>query len=276
MRHVLMRHVPGLIVIFAALALRVQAAPGDSLCTLAIEPAQTIAACTALIGEPDLRGSVRAKGYSLRGWARLRSSDAAGAQTDFDAALGLDADNVSALLGRAMIAGSDNHADAALAAFAQVEKLEPNNTGLHADRAQFFINQRRYGDALADAQFQRYGPGASQTFLGLRCRARAYGGIDLEMALQACTQALWLQPRAPVLIEALGIVALKQKHFAAALSDFGRLSALEPNAARGWYGKGLAEAALGQDAEAKADIAKAQRINADVTRIFDGFGVPPV
>lgn len=252
-----------------------RAAPGDSLCVLAQDPAQIISACTDLIGERVLRDGARAQAYALRGLARARSKDAQGARADFDAALALDGDNISALLGRATGEGDGGDAGAALADFARVEKLEPNNTALHADRAQFFIARQRYEEAVADAEFQRYGSGAGNTFLNLRCRARAYGGIDLDKARLACDQALWLQPNLPALIEAHGIAALKQKRYDAALADFTHLSIAEPRAARAWYGKGLVEAALGRDAEAKADIAHARSLNGDIAALYAGFGLAP-
>jgi hypothetical protein len=84
------------------------------------------------------------------------------------------------LLGRGTIEGNNGYAEMALADFARAAKLEPDNTGLHVDRGQFFINQRRCAEAVADAEFQRYGTGADNTFLNLRCRVRAYGGIDLD------------------------------------------------------------------------------------------------
>jgi tetratricopeptide (TPR) repeat protein len=261
--------------LLAALALPARAAPGDSLCVLAQEPAQVVSACTEVIGEKVLRASVRAQAHALRGWARARSNDSGGARADFDAALELDADSVSALLGRGTSEGNNGQAEAALADFARVEKLEPGNTALHVDRAQFFIAQHRYGEAVADAEFQRYGTGAGNTFLNLRCRARAYGGIDLDKARLACDQALWLQPDAPALLEARGIAALKQKRYDAALADFTHLGIAAPRAARAWYGKGLVEGALGRDTDARADIARAKSLNSDIAALYAGYGLTP-
>jgi tetratricopeptide (TPR) repeat protein len=203
----------------------------------------------------------------------MRQDDQPAARSDFDAAVTLDADNVSALLGRGVVDGGAGRLDSALADFAKAQELQPKNQAIYIDRAQVLISHRRYAEALADAQFDRYGPGAGNTFLNLRCRARAYGGIDLDQARLVCNQALWLQPNVPVLLEARGIVALKQKQPEAALADFTTLSIHQPQAARGWYGKALAEQALGREAEAKSDFARARNIKANVAEDFANFGL---
>jgi tetratricopeptide (TPR) repeat protein len=267
------RPVLGLVLALACAALPARADEAEKLCAAAFEPAKIVSACTAVIEESVLRPSARAKGYAARGWARMRQDDHPGARADFDAALKLDGDNISALLGRGTVDGGDNKLDSALADFAQAQKLEPRNQGVFLNRAQVLINHHRYSEALADAEFDRYAPGASNTFLNLRCRARAYGGIDLDQARLVCNQALWLQPNLPVLLEARGIVALKQKRAEAALADFTSLSNVQSQAARGWYGKALAEQALGREAEAKADFAKARGINAKVDTMFADMGL---
>ena len=268
------RHVFGLAVILAAASLPARADDSERLCAAAFEPAKIVSACTATIAEPVLRPSARARAYAARGWARMRQDDQPAARSDFDAAVTLDGDNVSALLGRGVIDGGADKLESALADFAKAQQLEPKNQAVFIDRAQMLINHHRYAEALADAQFDRYGPGAGNTFLNLRCRARAYGGIDLDQARLVCNQALWLQPNVPVLLEARGIVALKQKQPEAALADFTTLSIRQPQAARGWYGKALAEQALGRADDAKADFAHARRIKADVAQDFADFGLP--
>jgi tetratricopeptide (TPR) repeat protein len=262
------------ILLLALPVLPARADQAETLCARNTEPAQIIAACTDAINEKVLRDAARAQAYATRGWAHF-DKDIGAAQADFEAAVRLDGENVSGLLGRAVIAGRQDHSEAALADFARAEKLAPNNQGLHSYRAQFFINQSRYAEAVADADFQRYGAGAGNTFLNLRCRARAYGGIELDKARLACDQALWTQPDLPPLLEARGVVALKQKRYEAALGDFTRLCINQPQAARSWYGKALAESGLGRNAEAEADLGHAGRLNSNIAAIFASMGLPP-
>jgi len=258
----------------ALFAVPAAAAPGDTLCTLAQEAGAAISACSAVIAEQPLRDSARAAAYAKRGWAYADSHNATAARSDFETALALDADNVTALLGRAVLEGNGGQGDAALADFAKVERLEPNNEGLHIDRAQYFISQKRYADAIADADFRRYRTGFSLSFLNLRCRARAYGGIELDAGRKACDEAIWAGVTAPAVIEARGIIALKQKRYDAALTDFTRLSTEQPQAARSWYGKALAENALGAHQTAEGDFARARRINRDIDALYAGLGLP--
>ncbi len=267
------RHILGLVLVLASTSLPAHADDAQKLCAATFEPAKIVSACTVVIAEPVLRPSARAQAYAIRGWARMRQNERPAARADFDAAVALDGDNVQALLGRGTIDGMDGKVEAALADFAQAQKLEPKNQAVFIDRAQVLINHRRYAEALADAEFDRYAAGAGNTFLNLRCRARAYGGIDLDKAQLVCNQALWLQPNLPVLLEARAIVALKQKRPEAALADFTSLSTSQPQAARGWFGKALAEQALGREAEAKSDFARARGIKANVAQDFANFGL---
>jgi tetratricopeptide (TPR) repeat protein len=267
------RPVLALVLVLTSLALPVRADEAETLCATAFEPAKIVTACTNVLAESVLRPSARAKAYAARGWARLRQNDRTAARADFDAAVTLDGDNVSALLGRGTIDGDAGRLDSALADFAQAQAREPKNQAVFLDRAQVLLGQHRYAEALADAEFDRYAAGAGNAFLNLRCRARAYGGIDLDKARLVCNQALWLQPGLPVLLEARGIVALKQKRAEAGLADFRALATAQPQAARGWYGKALAEQALGRAEDAKADFAKARALNIKVDQLFAAMGL---
>ena len=258
-----------------AFCARAEAQDTRTVCEGGADRDRVISACSDIIADKSNRDSVLATAHVRRGALRLTGNDITGAREDFDAAIILDGQNAAAYLGRAQAAIVAEHPDQALADFAAAEKLEPKAPALHLARAQFYLSQHRYTEAAADADLDRYPMGMGTTFLILRCRARAYGGFELDKGRQACDEALWAQPGQLAVTEARGIIALKQKRYPAALTDFTSLSTSQPRVARAWYGKGLAEIGLGRADDGKADIAHAQQINANIATVYSELGLPP-
>ena len=71
------------------------------------------------------------------------------------------------------------------------------------------------------------------------------------------------------------MVGLKQGRFQDAWNDYDAAVRINPNGASWVYGRGIAALRLGRTEEARADIARAQALAADVTQFYADYGIRP-
>lgn len=100
-----------------------------------------------------------------------------------------------------------------------------------------------------------------------RCWTRAVSG-DLQNALPDCQKSLQLAPHDAGVLDSTGFVYLKLKNYPAAVTSYQSALAQNPKLATSLYGKGLAEQAAGNEAQATQDIEAAQRLDANIATEF--------
>jgi Flp pilus assembly protein TadD len=71
------------------------------------------------------------------------------------------------------------------------------------------------------------------------------------------------------------MVALKQSRFQDAWNDYDAAMRINPEGPSWVYGRGIAALRLGRTEEGRADIARAQALNAEVARYYAGLGIRP-
>ena len=103
----------------------------------------------------------------------------------------------------------------------------------------------------------------------------AYLRAELDVAREHCDKAIEINPKEPRYFDSRGLVGLEQKRFKEAWSDYDAAIKADQTQASYWYGRAMAEVALGRTAEAQADAAKAKAINPKIEQVFATFGVNP-
>jgi tetratricopeptide (TPR) repeat protein len=134
---------------------------------------------------------------------------------------------------------------------------------------------RDYGSAVAvaDAQLRRY-PG-SVTYLALRCQARAEGSIELPKAQKDCDDAIRFDSGAIEAFDARGLLKLRLGQWDGAIADYSAALALEPQAYRSLFARGVARLRKGDREAGERDLASARRYSFDVDLELRESGVAP-
>jgi len=100
-----------------------------------------------------------------------------------------------------------------------------------------------------------------------RCWFKVVSG-DAAAALPDCTQALVMDPHDAAALDSMGYVRLKLRAYALSVSSYSAALKADPTLASSWYGRALAEQALGQGAAAQADFARAAKLDPDIASDF--------
>jgi tetratricopeptide (TPR) repeat protein len=95
----------------------------------------------------------------------------------------------------------------------------------------------------------------------------------LDDALKDCDAALAAEPAAPAILDSRGLVLLKLKRYAEAVSSYDTAIATRPRQAESLYGRGIAKLRLGKQAEGEADIAAALAISPAIEARFAEYGI---
>jgi tetratricopeptide (TPR) repeat protein/predicted aspartyl protease len=112
------------------------------------------------------------------------------------------------------------------------------------------------------------------TVLNARCWLRATLGIELEKALDDCSDALDSNRRNPAYLDSRGWVYLRLGAYRKALSDFDRSIEVRPESAWTLYGRALTKTRLGQAAQGEADLAAARKVQHDIDQQVARVGLP--
>lgn len=209
-----------------------------------------------------------------RAVALARSGDPRQAIVDLDEAVRLRPGFADALMLRATIRIRNGNIDGARADFAAAEASAPDRYELQLQEAAAYTSTSRYPLALdllnrwiaAHPQDQR-----RYDALGERCLVRGMLGKDLDAALSDCDTAHFnLSGNSQVLCNR-GIVQLRRKEYAKAISDLSDAIKLQPRFAVALYARGLAENAKGDRAGGDADLKAALAIAPRVANMFRGI-----
>ena len=95
---------------------------------------------------------------------------------------------------------------------------------------------------------------------------------QLQDALNDCDRSLRLLPTNKNAYDSRGFTYLKMGKFDAAIADYEKALALDPNLATSLYGRGLARLKKG-DSKGDDDIKQAQQHDPDIAKTFSSYGL---
>lgn len=238
------------------------------------DPASKEEACNAVIADPGRLVGERAAAYVNRGVLRADQMQDARALADFGRALRLGGADAQALLARGVLHLSRDAFDEAIGDFDAALALAPDWSDAQRERERAVIwREDAYYDRLDQVEEGLSLDPDNPSFLNERCWLRAVAGEELEQALEDCNRSLRVRPDDANTLDSRALVHLKQGEFAAALADYELALALSPGSGRYVYGRGLAQAGLGRNAEANANIAAGEAAAPNISRTFTRYGV---
>ncbi|HEY1125551.1 MAG TPA: tetratricopeptide repeat protein [Sphingobium sp.] len=213
-----------------------------------------------------------ATAYTNRAVMRSKS-DVEGRLADFDAALKLDPSLEDALLGKAEILIGRGEFGAAVKSYTDVIDKWPKNPLLRNRRAIAYV---RSGDMVhADADFEQARKDAEVApgLLNDICYAKATANVALNRALDECNAALAKQPDAIAIMDSKAFVLLRLGRNDEAIALFDKVLAKSPEMAVSLYGRAVARAHKGDKGRAQTDRDAALKVNPDVQKQFESYGV---
>ena len=213
-----------------------------------------------------------ATAYTNRAVMRPKS-DVEGRLADFEAALKLDPDLEDALIGKAEIQAGRGDFGSAIKSFTALVDKWPKSPVFRNGRAIAYVKS---GDtAHADADFDQARKDAENApgWLNNICYAKARAGVALTRALDECSAALAGQPDATAIMDSKGFVLLRLGRNDEAIALFDKVLAKTPDLAVSLYARAVAHARKKDKGKAEADRAAALKIDANVEKNFEGYGV---
>ncbi len=92
-------------------------------------------------------------------------------------------------------------------------------------------------------------------------------------ALADCNESLRLGPGDAATLNSRGFTYLKMRKYDFAVADFDAALKRDPRQSGPLYGRGVAKRMNGDAAGANADIAAAKRLDPEVARVFERYGI---
>ncbi|HEY3809372.1 MAG TPA: tetratricopeptide repeat protein [Steroidobacteraceae bacterium] len=198
-----------------------------------------------------------AENFHQRGLVCWQSGNVSQAASDFDQALKLKPDDVPTLVDRGALLLKGKAEASAQADFERAEQLAPKDAALSLRIAEIYEATARYREAAT--QLDRWvsdNPRDDRVagVLGARCFARALTGDEPQRALSDCNTALRNGWRTSQVYESRGLLYLRARNFAKAMSDFNESLRLRANDPEALYGLGLAKNSAGQREAGERDM----------------------
>ena len=213
--------------------------------------------------------------FAARGMARLKNGNPKAAIEDFNSALALDAVSIDAMTGRGNAFLTLGNPEAAKSDFSQAIVLNPNIPDPVYRRAIANARLSNIVDAMADYdRVLEMAPGNS-TYWNARCWFRATMGVDLDLALTDCDQAITLKPDNVAALDSRAFVLLRLARNGDALKAYDLVLARESAQAWPFFGRGIVKKRLGDVAGADADLARARQIQPKIDQEYLKFGEAP-
>jgi tetratricopeptide (TPR) repeat protein len=274
-------------------------------CADAADAATRTAACTAVIEDPEADAEAKASAFANRADVRFEAGDVTPALRDFEAALGLQADNEAALLGRARILINSGQLDAAEPLLRRA--VEAHNSGeAHEMLGQVDVRRGAFESAIENfnaalAQDQRSaialaGRARAKQRLGEldgaagdydaairqdgdlvearagRCWLDLNQGRELGRALRDAEAAVAVEPAHVEAQVCRGVLQLREGQWEAAKASFDAALAIESGNPMALFGRGVARRRSG-DGEGREDMNLARDFDGHIGEQFDDLGV---
>jgi tetratricopeptide (TPR) repeat protein len=214
-----------------------------------------LAACDAAAHDASLAATVRANAFAVHGSIRLDENDAAGARTDFDAAITLNPKDARALIARGLIFETLNDSARAMADYTAALALGPNadaygfRGALRAESNAPHVLE----DAVADlSEARRLAPTdiKSQILLG-RTQLRLNRNADAELTLAG---ALAIAPDNVDALRSHATALGRLEKYAPAIADYTHILEKHPDDMAAHKSRGVAEMTSGDYTAAVADF----------------------
>jgi tetratricopeptide (TPR) repeat protein len=226
----------------------------------------------------DLDEAVRidpnyATAYYNRGIAYNNKDQHERAIQDFDQAIRLKSDYIAAYNNRGSAYDDLGQYERAIQDYNEVIRRDPNYGMAINNRGVAYKNLHQYERAVADYTKAISLDQSKANRWANRCWARMILG-KLKEALADCDHSLKLNPTYGDAHNARGVIYLRQKKAAAAITEFDAGLSAYSSDATALYGRGLAKRMKGDKAGADADIAAATRADPNIARSFADYHVP--
>lgn len=150
---------------------------------------------------------------------------------------------------------------------------DPTDSKSYIDRGNAYQQKGEHERAIADfSQAITIKPDDADNW-NHRCWGRAIAGIELKQALTDCERSLQLRPNDANTLDSRAFVYVKLGEYDRAIAGY--TAALNVNAtlATSRYGRGLAKLRKGDNKGGNADIAAAERINKNIGKDFEKWGI---
>jgi tetratricopeptide (TPR) repeat protein/predicted aspartyl protease len=231
-------------------------------------------ACELATDNPDY--------FYQRGIVYWQTKQSSKALADFDRALRLKPNHVLALLARSNLRIQTGDKGGAEADLNAANAAVPREDAVHFSLAAEYARLEQFPRAIEqyDLWIASH-PLDAKLYHALsgRCRARALGGIDLQRALEDCSQALSHALKAsPFYAEAAGnrgLVWLRLGDYDKSIADLDASLRITPRDAWSLYGRGIDKMRDKKTSDGEADIAQAKAISTGIADTFGRYGILP-
>lgn len=214
--------------------------------------------------------------FLARARVHLAMEQLAKARADLDEALRLHPALDLALALRARLRADQGERDAALADLRALDATLPPSSPLRADMAVIFVQLDQPTEALQQwalwVPSHRHDAGLARALNG-RCWLRTRLGVDLELAVDDCKQAVKQDDGEPRYRDSLGWAYLRQGEMALAVKTFDEAIKARP-LSYSFYGRALAQRGLGHGDAAQRDLAEARRLSPQIDQELRRAGLP--
>jgi tetratricopeptide (TPR) repeat protein len=238
-------------------------------------PEAVISGCTGLIESGELTQEQLVGAFGRRGNVYYSQRDYVRAIADFAEIIRLDPQNALAFVSRGNAYLAQRDYALAIADYNEAARLDPQNSLAFYNRALAYRDQRDYTRAISDMDQAATLDPDNAGYQNSRCWYRAMANRDLDVARAACDASLRLRPGDASAHNSRGMVGLKQERWQDAWNDYDAAARAAPDRAGNFYGRGIAALRLGRIAEGEADIAHAATLDANIAQTYAGYGVTP-
>lgn len=245
-----------------------------------VPASRAIGACGRIIGERISR-DITAAAYHYRsllyreaGDADRASADAARAATLLVELTQVEPDNPEHASNLTYLRMEAKDYAAGAADFGRLAILRPQAIEHRLRQADFFFRARDFLSAASAFDAAAVIDPTNAAAQAGRCEARAAANREIEIATQACEEALQLTNQSSSALFSRGYLRFTQGQIADAAADFraaGERDNTNPYAA---YGFGVASVRLGHEAQGRALIAQVTEAVPDV-EVYEGAGLRP-
>jgi tetratricopeptide (TPR) repeat protein len=218
-----------------------------------------------------------------RGLVYWRSSQLQAALADFTAAIQRRPDDFEAYLARAQLelAGQPDAAQTDLDA---VDRLAPQQAGLRLRLAGLYGLAGEHAGAVHqyDLWIEYHPEDINLPYaLSNRCGSEAKANVDVDRALDDCSDALRLIRRSglgqmtAITLSNRGLSNLRLGRLDDAIGDYDAALKQNPRIAAAFFGRALAELRKGETARGQTDVAAARRLDRKIADFFASIGLKP-
>jgi tetratricopeptide (TPR) repeat protein/predicted aspartyl protease len=212
----------------------------------------------------------------------LRMGNKVSALKDLDETLKLNPQLVTALVSRAELLVADGDIARATADLDAADRTAAKQEDLRYEMAAAYERADHFSAAIP--QYDLWIAAHEDDYRipyarNARCRARAFEGGDLSLALKDCNAALKRAKKGSSfyaqVADSRGLVFLRLGDYPKSIADYDASIAIAPKIAWPWYGRGIDKLRQNRTAAGEADIAQAKSLVPTIAEAFTRHGILP-